>query len=47
MFQSSYNPDEEEVNQHVAKHGDGVKDVAFAVDDLDYIVAVSNQNIRH
>ncbi|XP_044754776.1 4-hydroxyphenylpyruvate dioxygenase [Coccinella septempunctata] len=43
VFQSAYSPNEEEVNQHVAKHGDGVKDVAFAVDDLDSIVLRAKQ----
>lgn len=43
VFQSAYSPEEEEVNQHVAKHGDGVKDVAFAVDDLDSIVLKAKQ----
>ncbi|KAK9892872.1 hypothetical protein WA026_022552 [Henosepilachna vigintioctopunctata] len=38
VFQSAYNPDEIQVNQHVAKHGDGVKDIAFAVDDLENII---------
>ncbi|KAK9892870.1 hypothetical protein WA026_022550 [Henosepilachna vigintioctopunctata] len=38
LFQSAYDPDEVPVNQHVAKHGDAVKDVAFTVDDLESIV---------
>jgi 4-hydroxyphenylpyruvate dioxygenase len=33
VFQSPLNPDEQEMNRHLAKHGDGVRDVAFAVDD--------------
>ena len=32
-FQSPLNPDHEEFSAHHAKHGDGVKDVAFTVDD--------------
>ena len=32
-FQSPLNPDHEEFAAHHAKHGDGVKDVAFTVDD--------------
>lgn len=27
-----------EFADHMEKHGDGVKDIAFAVEDLDYIV---------
>lgn len=41
MFVSAYEPTEVELNSHIAKHGDGVKDVAFAVEDLDTIVKVS------
>lgn len=34
-FVSGYSPDaSDEVNHHVALHGDGVKDVAFGVDDV-------------
>lgn len=33
VFQSPLNPGELEMNSHIAKHGDGVKDVAFTVDD--------------
>lgn len=33
VLQSPLNPDEVEMNSHIAKHGDGVKDVAFNVDD--------------
>ena len=32
-FQSPLNPDNAEFSAHHAKHGDGVKDVAFTVDD--------------
>lgn len=39
---SPLNPDEKEVNAHLAKHGDGVKDVAFAVDDAVGIFNVRN-----
>lgn len=39
-FVSPYEYDAE-VNDHLAKHGDGVKDVAFAVENLNGIVAVS------
>lgn len=33
MFTSPLNPNNEEFSAHHAKHGDGVKDVAFTVDD--------------
>lgn len=32
-FESPLSQDNEEINAHIAKHGDGVKDVAFTVDD--------------
>jgi 4-hydroxyphenylpyruvate dioxygenase len=32
-FQTPLNPDHEEFSAHHARHGDGVKDVAFTVDD--------------
>ena len=32
-FQSPLNPDHAEFTEHHSKHGDGVKDVAFTVDD--------------
>lgn len=33
MFTSPLNPNDEEFSAHHAKHGDGVRDVAFTVDD--------------
>jgi len=30
-----------EMGEHLAKHGDGVKDVAFSVEDVDAIFKVS------
>lgn len=32
-FSSPYEPTNKEMNEHIAKHGDGVRDVAFLVDD--------------
>lgn len=32
-----------EMGDHMAKHGDGVKDVAFEVEDLDAIYQVSSE----
>jgi 4-hydroxyphenylpyruvate dioxygenase len=37
---SPLNPGETIVNEHIAKHGDGVRDVAFTVDDTRGIFAV-------
>ncbi|RZC41963.1 4-hydroxyphenylpyruvate dioxygenase, partial [Asbolus verrucosus] len=42
-FVSSYEPGESEVGQHLVKHGDGVKDIAMAVEDLDNIVLRAKQ----
>ena len=44
VFKSSYEPDSPEnvvMGAHLVKHGDGVKDVAFTVEDLDGIVATA------
>ena len=41
VLQSPLNPDEVEMNGHLAKHGDGVKDIAFTVDDAVGIFNVS------
>lgn len=43
MFVSSYQPDESEVGNHLKKHGDGVKDIAFAVENLENIVLNAKQ----
>ncbi|GFY66205.1 4-hydroxyphenylpyruvate dioxygenase [Trichonephila inaurata madagascariensis] len=38
VFVSPYNPGNREMGDHLVTHGDGVKDIAFAVEDLDAIV---------
>ncbi|XP_041345026.1 4-hydroxyphenylpyruvate dioxygenase [Pyrgilauda ruficollis] len=38
VFSSALNPGNEEMGEHLVKHGDGVKDVAFEVEDCDFIV---------
>ncbi|XP_059050746.1 4-hydroxyphenylpyruvate dioxygenase-like [Achroia grisella] len=38
VFQAQYEPEETEFSNEVAYHGDFVKDVAFQVENLDYIV---------
>jgi 4-hydroxyphenylpyruvate dioxygenase len=40
VLKSPLNPDELEMNEHLSKHGDGVKDVAFTVDDVKGIYKV-------
>ncbi len=40
MFVSAYEPDNLDHGNHLVKHGDAVKDVAFTVEDLDIIVKV-------
>ena len=41
VFVSAYEPNDEVLGSHLIKHGDGVKDIAFAVEDLDGIILVS------
>lgn len=40
MFVSPYDPYDTVIGNHMVKHGDGVKDVAFEVEELDIIVKV-------
>lgn len=40
VLASALNPGNEEMGRHLITHGDGVKDVAFSVEDLDAIVKV-------
>ncbi len=38
-FQSSYDPkDKNEIGKHISLHGDGVKDIAFAVEDCKKVI---------
>lgn len=39
---SAYEPYNKEMGDHLVKHGDGVKDIAFSVEDLEHIVQVSS-----
>ncbi|XP_019865264.1 4-hydroxyphenylpyruvate dioxygenase [Aethina tumida] len=43
VFVSTYQPDDHEFGHHIAKHGDGVKDIAFAVENLDNIVRIAKE----
>lgn len=38
VFSSALNPGNKEIGEHLVKHGDGVKDVAFTVENCDYLV---------
>jgi 4-hydroxyphenylpyruvate dioxygenase len=38
VFDSPMTPNNKEMGEHITQHGDGVKDVAFEVEDLDAIV---------
>lgn len=39
VFVTPYDSDDLDFSQHLTKHGDGVKDIAFDVEDLDVIVS--------
>lgn len=43
MFQAQYDPVDTDFVQEVGLHGDFVKDVAFQVENLDYIVKYAKQ----
>lgn len=38
VFESPLNPGNEEMGQHLMQHGDSVKDIAFQVEDCDFLV---------
>lgn len=38
VFQSPLTPDNQEYGRHLVRHGDGVKDVAFTVDNIEHVV---------
>lgn len=40
VFVSAYDPYDTVIGNHLVKHGDGVKDIAFEVEELDVIVKV-------
>uniref|UniRef100_A0A6Q2X014 4-hydroxyphenylpyruvate dioxygenase n=1 Tax=Esox lucius TaxID=8010 RepID=A0A6Q2X014_ESOLU len=46
VFESALNPGNEEMGEHLVKHGDGVKDVAFQVEDMDFLVKVSEKYLK-
>ncbi|KAM7398465.1 hypothetical protein PAMA_006396 [Pampus argenteus] len=42
-FESPLNPGNEEMGEHLIKHGDGVKDVSFQVEDCDSLIKTAKQ----
>ncbi|XP_076288742.1 4-hydroxyphenylpyruvate dioxygenase [Lasioglossum baleicum] len=43
VFESAYKPDNGEIGRHVLRHGDGVRDIAFNVEDIDTIVKIAKE----
>ncbi|XP_011308967.1 4-hydroxyphenylpyruvate dioxygenase [Fopius arisanus] len=43
VFESSYDPDDKLMSSHLSRHGDGVRDIAFSVVDIDSIVRVAKK----
>ncbi|XP_076627153.1 4-hydroxyphenylpyruvate dioxygenase [Colletes latitarsis] len=43
VFESAYESDNEEMASHISRHGDGVRDVAFNVEDIDVIVKIAKE----
>ncbi|XP_034952461.1 4-hydroxyphenylpyruvate dioxygenase [Chelonus insularis] len=43
VFESAYEPDDKEMATHLGKHGDGVRDIAFSVEDIETIVRIARQ----
>ncbi|XP_029163387.1 4-hydroxyphenylpyruvate dioxygenase [Nylanderia fulva] len=43
VFESPYEPDDGEISKHLSRHGDGVRDVAFSVEDIHTIVQVAKE----
>ncbi|XP_076024918.1 4-hydroxyphenylpyruvate dioxygenase [Genypterus blacodes] len=43
VFETALNPGNEEMGQHVMKHGDGVRDVAFQVEDCDFLIKTARE----
>lgn len=44
ILKSALNPGDKEIGDHLVKHGDGVKDVAFTVDDCRGVFEVAKRN---
>ncbi|XP_061819279.1 4-hydroxyphenylpyruvate dioxygenase [Nerophis lumbriciformis] len=43
VLESPLNPGNKEMGEHLMKHGDGAKDIAFQVEDCDYIIKVAKE----
>jgi 4-hydroxyphenylpyruvate dioxygenase len=43
VFESALTPGNKEMGDHLVKHGDGAKDIAFEVEDLDTIIKVAKE----
>ncbi|XP_059829135.1 4-hydroxyphenylpyruvate dioxygenase isoform X2 [Hypanus sabinus] len=43
VFQSALNPGNKEMTDHLGKHGDGVKDIAFQVENCDFLVKMAKE----
>ncbi|KAK5645405.1 hypothetical protein RI129_006705 [Pyrocoelia pectoralis] len=43
VFVSPYGEMQKDMNEHIIKHGDGVKDISFEVEDLDNILLIAKQ----
>ncbi|XP_060912212.1 4-hydroxyphenylpyruvate dioxygenase [Labrus mixtus] len=43
VFQSPLNPGNEEMGEHLMKHGDGAKDIAFQVEDCDFLIKTARE----
>uniref|UniRef100_A0A3B4V0I6 4-hydroxyphenylpyruvate dioxygenase n=2 Tax=Seriola dumerili TaxID=41447 RepID=A0A3B4V0I6_SERDU len=42
-FESPLNPGNEVMGEHLIKHGDGVKDIAFQVEDCDFLIKTAKE----
>ncbi|XP_061904242.1 4-hydroxyphenylpyruvate dioxygenase [Entelurus aequoreus] len=43
VLESPLNPGNKEMGEHLMKHGDGAKDIAFQVEDCDYLIKVAKE----
>ncbi|KAG7279354.1 hypothetical protein CRUP_001262 [Coryphaenoides rupestris] len=43
VFVSALNPGNETLGKHLTKHGDGVKDIAFQVEDCDFLIKTARE----
>ncbi|KAM6911849.1 4-hydroxyphenylpyruvate dioxygenase [Lycodopsis pacificus] len=43
VYESPLNPGNAEMGEHLMKHGDGVKDIAFQVEDCDFLIKTAKE----